>query len=258
MLLEFPILRQPEHSKPFYIYTGYALGAILSQFEDNSNEYVCQYASRLLKGAEIHYGITEKECLAVIWAIRQFRTYVHGVHFHVITDHNELVWLMSIRDPSGKLARWAIYLQSYDYEIKHRKGRVHSNVDTLSRPVLTVSVIAQSSTVALDITNTDPLEDEALLHFLKFGRHLAGTSERKCKHVSTKLPHFKYENNTLWYRRKVDDSNYLEVPTRSTRYNIVLSEHLLGHFQASTVYNSLKTKYYWPKMQHDITHIIGQ
>jgi hypothetical protein len=81
--------------------------------------------------------ITElpKKSLAVIWAIRQFRTYVHGVHFYVITDHNALVWLMSIRDPSGKLARWAIYLQSYDYEIKHRKGRVHSNVDTLSRPV---------------------------------------------------------------------------------------------------------------------------
>jgi len=261
MLLEFPILRQPDHSKPFYIYTdasGYALGAILSQFDDNSNEYVCQYASRLLKGAEIHYGITEKECLAVIWAIRQFRTYVHGVHFHVITDHNALVWLMSIRDPSGKLARWAIYLQSYDYEIKHRKGRVHSNVDTLSRPVLTLSVSSPSSTVALSVTNTDPLEDEALLHFLKFGRHLAGTSERKCKHVSTKLPYFKYENNTLWYRRKVDNSQYLEVPLRSTRYDIVLNEHLLGHFQASTVYNSIKTKYYWPKMQQDITHIIGQ
>jgi hypothetical protein len=252
LLLEFPILRQPDHSKPFYIYTdasGYALGAILSQFDDNSNEYVCQYASRLLKGAEIHYGITEKECLAVIWAIRQFRTYVHGVHFYVITDHNALVWLMSIRDPTGKLARWAIYLQSYDYEIKHRKGRVHSNVDTLSRPVLAVSVANTSVNDILDITTTDPLEDEALLHFLKFGRHLAGTSERKCKHVSTKLPHYKYENDILWYRRKIDDTCYLEVPTRSTRYDKVLSEHLLGHFQASTVYNSLKNKYYWPKMQ---------
>ena len=91
MLLRFPILRQPDHGKPFYIYTdasGYALGAILSQFDDESNEHVCQYASRLLKGAEIHYGITEIECLAVVLAIRQFRTYVHGVLFYVITDHN--------------------------------------------------------------------------------------------------------------------------------------------------------------------------
>jgi hypothetical protein len=60
LLLEFPILRQPDHSKPFYIYTdasGNALGAILSQIDDNSNEYVCKYASRLLKGAGIYYGI---------------------------------------------------------------------------------------------------------------------------------------------------------------------------------------------------------
>ena len=196
--------------------------------------------------------------MAVIWAIRQFRTYVHGVHFNVITDHNALVWLISIRDPSGKLARWAIYLQSYDYEIKHRKGHKQSNVDTLSRPVLTVSVASPLANDILDIMTTDPLEDEALLHFHKFGRHLAVTSERKCKHVSTKLPKFKYENDVLWYRRKIDDTSYLEVPTRSIRYDIVLSEHLLGHFQASTVYNALKNKYYWPKMHQDITHIIGQ
>jgi hypothetical protein len=53
---------------------------------------------------------------------------------------------------------------------------VHSNVDTLSRPVLTVSVANTSVCDILVITTTDPLEDEALLHFLKFGRHLAGNA----------------------------------------------------------------------------------
>ena len=48
---------------------------------------------------------------------------------------------MSIRDLTGKLARWSIYLQQYNYEIIHRKGRIHSNVDTLSRPVLKVHVM---------------------------------------------------------------------------------------------------------------------
>jgi hypothetical protein len=44
MLLKFPILRQSYHKKPFNIYTdasGYALGALLSQFDGDSNEYVC-------------------------------------------------------------------------------------------------------------------------------------------------------------------------------------------------------------------------
>ena len=57
------------------------------------------------------------------------------MHFTVVTEHNALVWLMSVRDPTGKLGRWSIYLQQYDYTIIHRQGRKHSNVDTLSRPV---------------------------------------------------------------------------------------------------------------------------
>ena len=246
LLLEFPILRQPDHNRTFLVYTdasGYALGAILSQKDDNDNEYVCQYASRLLKGAELHYGITEKECLAVVWAIRQFRTYVHGVHFIVITDHSALVWLMSIRDPTGKLARWAIYLQSYDYEIKHRRGRIHSNVDTLSRPVLIAATTSLSNHPCV-VLNIDPLEDEALLHYLKFGRHLPGTSERKCKNVLSKISNFKFEDQKLWYRKNVGNNIYVEVPERSLRHDIVTHEHLLGHFYSLSPFQIISRQSY--------------
>jgi hypothetical protein len=43
---------------------------------------------------------------------------------------------MNIQDPTGRLGRWAIYLQPYDFTIIHRKGALHTNVDALSRPVL--------------------------------------------------------------------------------------------------------------------------
>ena len=67
--------------RPFIVFTdasGFAIGAILSQVDDKGDEYVCFYASRLLKGAELQYGITEKECFAVVWAVKQFRVYLHG------------------------------------------------------------------------------------------------------------------------------------------------------------------------------------
>ena len=141
-LVEEPILRQPDFTKQFYIYTdasNAAIGAILAQKQDDNAEYVVSYASRLLKGAEIHYGITEKECLGVLWAIRHFRVYVTGVRFTVVTDHAALVWLMNINDPTGRLARWSLFLQAFDFDIVHKKGSTHSNVDTLSRPVLLVN-----------------------------------------------------------------------------------------------------------------------
>jgi hypothetical protein len=59
-----------------------------------------------LKGAELHYGITEKECLAVIWSFKHFRIYLYGTKFTVVTDHKALHWLMTINDPTGRLARW--------------------------------------------------------------------------------------------------------------------------------------------------------
>ena len=136
-LVSAPILRLPNPSKPMKVYTdasGHALGAILAQVDNEGREYVCQYESRLLKGPEVHYGISEKECLGIVWAIRKFRPYLYGTKFQVITDHSALKWLMTIKDPTGKLARWSIYLQGYDFEIIHRKGEAHLNVDILSRP----------------------------------------------------------------------------------------------------------------------------
>ena len=74
-LVSKPILRLPSLDKPFILYTdasGYALRAILSQIDEDGIEYVCCYASSILKNAKLNYGITEKECLAVVWSIKHF------------------------------------------------------------------------------------------------------------------------------------------------------------------------------------------
>ena len=74
-LVTYPIVRKPDFNREFTIYTdasGLAIGAVLAQ-SDETGEYAVYYASRLLKGAEIHYTITEKECLAIVWAIKYFK-----------------------------------------------------------------------------------------------------------------------------------------------------------------------------------------
>ena len=134
-----PILRQPNFEREFILFTDASilgLGAILGQRDENGRDYVCYYASRTLKASETHYSISELECLAVLWSILKFYVFLYGRHFTLITDHSALTWLFSSKKLCARLERWSIQLQTFDFSIIHRKGRIHSNVDALSRPVL--------------------------------------------------------------------------------------------------------------------------
>ena len=261
-LVKYPILRQPNFKFPFIVYTdasGFAVGGILAQADEQNNEYVCCYASRLLKGAEVHYGITEKECLAVVWAVKYFRIYLNGTKFLIVTDHSALKWLMTINDPTGRLARWSLYLQAYDFEIIHRKGKKHSNVDALSRPVLIGEKVKDILPEDISPKSLDPYEDDYLLYYLRHGKHKAGTSKKQVKRVLKEAEVFKWEDMMLKYKASPEEEEHnLIVPPKEERTDIVLRAHLLGHFQIQSTYNRLKEKYYWKNMIEGVKKVISK
>ena len=116
LMVSAPILHGPFFDHPFVIQTDASdcgLGAVLIQTIDGV-ERVLYFARRTMTPAERNYSVTERECLAVLWAIPKFRSYVEGYHFTVITDHSSLKWLCNLHNPTGRLARWALELQAYD------------------------------------------------------------------------------------------------------------------------------------------------
>ena len=135
-LMTAPVLSFPDFTKPFFIHcdaSNLGVGAILKQKDDENREKVIAYASRVLQPHERKYPVTHKECLAIIYAIDQFRYYVAMTKFFVVTDHHSLCYLMKVRKPYGRLTYWALMLQDFDFEITYKPGVSHRDADALSR-----------------------------------------------------------------------------------------------------------------------------
>ena len=136
-LITPPILSYPKMDKTFVIEcdaSDFAIGAVLSQPDENGMENVIAYGSKTLQTAERNYSTTEKECLSVVYWVRTWRCYLWGNTFKIVTDHGSLQWLMNLKDPSGRLARWALRLQEFNFTIQHRPGKNHRNADSMTRP----------------------------------------------------------------------------------------------------------------------------
>lgn len=159
LLINAPILKYPDFTKPFVLTTdasNVALGAVLSQGTPPNDQPIA-YASRTLNDTEQKYSTIEKELLAIVWSCKYFRPYLFGRKFKIYTDHRPLVWLFNLKEPNSKLMRWRLKLEEFDYEIIYKKGKQNTNADALSRIQLntldTQSVINNPGDINLDVEN---------------------------------------------------------------------------------------------------------
>lgn len=246
-LVSAPILNSPDFARPFIIQcdaSDTGLGGVLTQNKDGQ-EVVIAFASRSLSQSERKYPVTQKECLAVIFSIEKFRPYIEGTHFTVISDHYSLIWLHNLKEPTGKLARWAVKLQQYDFDIIHRKGKLNVVPDALSR-------IASSEISVLDI-NLDNLD--------KFYVEL----RNKITEHPELYPQWKIQDGLVY--KSIPHSN--SVPTNANewkllvpkpqRVEIIKSFHeppTSAHFGFYKTCFRVQEIYYWPKMRHDILKFV--
>jgi transposase InsO family protein len=256
-LVSAPILSCPNFDQPFFIQTDssdYGLGAVLSQnLEDG--ERVISYISRSLQKNERKFSATEKECLAVIWAIEKLRPYIEGSKFTVVTDCHSLIWLNNLKDPSGRLSRWALRLQGYDFDIIHRRGKDNVVPDALSRGVEKVEAIN-----LLPPSNLfDPLDIDDLWYKNLSQRVLARPRKYPCwqindlgflyKFVKPKIPDLGPE---------IDD--WKLVLPKSSRHSILQENHDLptaGHAGIYKTIRRIASRYYWPKLKADVIRYVN-
>jgi type IV secretory pathway VirB10-like protein len=97
-------------------------------------EHVIAYWSRSLKSAERNYSATEREALGAKEALVRFQLFIEGEQVILVTDHTALQWARVYENANRRLAVWGVVFMAYlGLKIIHRPGRVHWNVDPLSR-----------------------------------------------------------------------------------------------------------------------------
>lgn len=128
------VLAYPDFELPFILTTdasNYALGAVLAQIQ-NSLEKPIAFASRTLSKTEENYSTTEKEALAIMWAVEKYRPYLFGNKFTLVTDHKPLTFIKS-SVKNSKILRWRLELENFDYEVRYKEGKANVVADALSR-----------------------------------------------------------------------------------------------------------------------------
>ena len=162
MLVSPPIMRSPNWDLPFEIMcdaSDYAIGAVLEQREDKK-AFVIYYASKTLDSAQANYTTTEKEFLAVVFALEKFRSYIVGSPVTIFTDHAALKYLLSKQDTKPRLTRWILLCQEFNLTIKDKKGVENVVADHLSR------LVPESNSNGIPIGDSFPDEQLfALVHY---------------------------------------------------------------------------------------------
>ena len=111
---------------------AFAIGTVAQQWQ-NGELKVIEYASRTPNRAERSYCATRSELLAMIFALKHFRSYLLGRRFVCRVDHMALKCYYSTAEPLGQQARFLDFFSEFDFDLQYRAGKDHTNCDSLSR-----------------------------------------------------------------------------------------------------------------------------
>ncbi|CAM8951195.1 unnamed protein product [Rhodiola kirilowii] len=257
-LTSTPIIQTPDWEKPFEIMcdaSDFAVGAVLGQrFEKKA--VVIYYASRTLDSAQRNYSTTEKELLAVVFALEKFRSYLLGAKVIVFSDHAAIRYLMKKKEAKPRLIRWILLLQEFDVEIRDKKGIENTVADHLSR------IVREEE--AGHITESFPDEHlyaastkvpwyAQIVNYLVGGTFPPSFTKAQCMKLRHDARHYLWDDPYLW-KIGVDQTLRRCIPDREIASVISFCHEFAcgGHFGPKrTARKILDSGFFWPSVFRD-------
>ena len=272
-----PILRIPDDVNPFRLSTDasdFAIGSVLSQLDPEDNLYhPVAFHSKSLNVHERNYEIYDKEMLAIIRGLEEYRHYLEGhpEKFEIWSDHQNLTYFKQAQKLSRRQARWALYLTRFYFTLHHKPGKTMEAEDPLSRRpdheegvehdnrdhiLLKPEFFANLLRVcAIDASHDTPVNDDLLLQEIKKAlltdevtknyRTLLESGPREFKKP---LEEWNFENGLLLFR------GHIYIPKdkdEDLRRRVVQMHHdhpSAGHPGRWKTYELVSRNYWWPGM----------
>ena len=249
-MAEEVVLKLPEPDLPFILTcdaSGVALGYVLEQVDRRGSKRPVAFGSRKLNKTEQKYSATEKECLAIVDAIKAYRPYLLDREFTLYTDHQALKWLLSKSNTdNGRLWRWVYKLSEYSFVVHHKPGKENVVADALSRiGAVTLDRIWTVEEMAAEQQADPELRSPYTWLQRKRGK-LTGTYKNFASHLSIDPV-----NHVMLYDK---DKIVLPISLQRTALELCHDNHTACHLGVQKTLEILKSRYFWPGMNSDTEH----
>lgn len=251
------VLAFPQTDKPYKLYcdaSNYAVGAVLTQDDDQGVEKVLHYLSHTLDQTQQNWATIEKEAYAIVYALQKLRPYLWGSTFEIITDHKPLKSLFANEIANSKIQRWAVQISEFGAPIRYRCGKDNARADLMSRlkipDKLSVLSIEWEFPLEFDNIKKDDLISEQEQCFTKLFENVSPDSSYGLINdilVSKKRPSLEHARHPR-----------VVLPPK-WRKQVVLNRHIqAGHAAYARTLYHVQQNYVWPGMCHDIKVILGK
>ena len=249
------------------------IGAVLFHRYPDGSERPISNVSKVLTDSQRNYSQIQKEALAIIFGLKKFYQYIYGRNFKLVTDHRPLVAMFGPDKgtptlAANRLARWALMLSQFDYNIEYRRTKDHANADVLSRFPTSddpqfdreerdddTRMVCAIEDINNRLSSTDhnslareSSKDPVISNVIRFTREgwppkkdEEGTEMQRFRQLADSLSII---NGCLLYCSRV------VVPTSQRRQ--VLEQLHLGHFGIQKMKQLARTAVYWPNIDVDI------